>query len=74
MAGPALAEQILNHKQGCTQKTGHAGDKLRDADKVTRIPIRVVAADRPLPKLEWLRIKEQRQRVEALVAETGLVE
>jgi lipoic acid synthetase len=53
-----------------------AGEKLRDADKVARIPIKVVPAARPLPKPEWLRIKlpdpAQRRRVEALVAETGL--
>ncbi|MCW8907072.1 MAG: lipoyl synthase [Sedimenticola sp.] len=53
-----------------------AGEKLRDADKVARIPIKVVPAANPLPKPEWLRIKlpspEQRQRVETLVAETGL--
>ncbi|WP_435684736.1 lipoyl synthase [Sedimenticola selenatireducens] len=53
-----------------------AGEKLRDADKVSRIPIKVVPAAAPLPKPEWLRIKlpdpAQRRRVEALVAETGL--
>ncbi|MCW8904553.1 lipoyl synthase [Sedimenticola sp.] len=53
-----------------------AGEKLRDADKVARIPIKVVPAAAPLPKPEWLRIKlpnpAQRRRVEALVAETGL--
>jgi len=53
-----------------------AGEKLRDADKVARIPIKVVPAATPLPKPEWLRIKlpnpAQRRRVEALVAETGL--
>nr|WP_275099826.1 lipoyl synthase [Sedimenticola hydrogenitrophicus] len=53
-----------------------AGEKLRDADKVSRIPIKVVPAATPLPKPEWLRIKlpdpAQRRRVEALVAETGL--
>ncbi|PLX63399.1 lipoyl synthase [Sedimenticola selenatireducens] len=53
-----------------------AGEKLRDADKVSRIPIKVVPAAAPLPKPEWRRIKlpdpAQRRRVEALVAETGL--
>ncbi|WP_037374831.1 lipoyl synthase [Sedimenticola selenatireducens] len=53
-----------------------AGEKLRDADKVSRIPIKVVPAAAPLPKPEWLRIKlpdpAQRRQVEALVAETGL--
>ena len=53
-----------------------AGEKLRDADKVSRIPIKVVPVATPLAKPEWLRIKlpdpAQRRRVEALVAETGL--
>ncbi|MCW8890961.1 MAG: lipoyl synthase, partial [Sedimenticola sp.] len=53
-----------------------AGEKLRDADKVARIPIKVVPAVNPLKKPDWIRIKlpspEQRQQVEALVAETEL--
>jgi lipoic acid synthetase len=53
-----------------------AGEKLRDADKVARIPIKVVPAQTPLRKPDWIRIKlpspEQRQQVEALVAETDL--
>lgn len=53
-----------------------AGEKLRDADKVSRIPIKVVPVATPLAKPEWLRIKlpdpAQCRRVEALVAETGL--
>ncbi len=53
-----------------------AGEKLRDADKVARIPIKVVPAVNPLKKPDWIRIKlpspEQRQKIETLVADTDL--
>ena len=53
-----------------------AGEKLRDADKVSRIPIKVVPAASPLKKPAWIRIKlpnpAQRRQVEALVSETDL--
>ncbi|MCW8945593.1 MAG: lipoyl synthase, partial [Sedimenticola sp.] len=53
-----------------------AGEKLRDADKVARIPIKVVPATNPLKKPDWIRIKlpspEQRQKIETLVADTDL--
>ncbi len=59
-----------------TRKSVIAGEKLRDADKVARIPIKVVPAANPLKKPDWIRIKlpspEQRQQIEALVAETDL--
>ncbi len=59
-----------------TRKPVIAGEKLRDADKVARIPIKVVPAANPLKKPDWIRIKlpspEQRQQIEALVAETDL--
>lgn len=53
-----------------------AGEKLRNADKVARIPIKVVPMENPLPKPSWIRIKipsqSQRQQVEKLVADTDL--
>lgn len=33
------------------------GEKLRDADKVEKIPVKVIASDSRLPKPNWLRIK-----------------
>jgi lipoate synthase len=33
------------------------GEKLRDADKVERIPVKVIASDAPLRKPDWIRIK-----------------
>lgn len=33
------------------------GEKLRDADKVERIPVKVIASDQLLRKPEWIRIK-----------------
>jgi len=33
------------------------GEKLRDADKVERIPVKVIASDELLRKPEWIRIK-----------------
>ena len=64
------------NKSSQKQKPVIAGEKLRDADKVARIPIKVVPTQTPLKKPDWIRIKlpspEQRQQVEALVAETDL--
>lgn len=33
------------------------GEKLRDADKVERIPVKVIASDAPLRKPDWIRIR-----------------
>lgn len=33
------------------------GEKLRDADKVERIPVKVIATDALLRKPEWIRIR-----------------
>lgn len=52
------------------------GRKLRSADKVARIPIKVVAAEKPLPKPSWLRIKvpshSQQQKVRDLLRDNTL--
>ena len=53
-----------------------AGEKLRNADKVARIPIKVVPAERPLAKPSWIRIKlpsrSHRKQVEKLLEDTEL--
>ena len=53
-----------------------AGEKLRSADKVSRIPIKVVPAVKPLAKPSWIRIKlptqSQQRQVEKLVENSGL--
>lgn len=33
------------------------GEKLRDADKVERIPVKVIASDAPLRKPDWIRVR-----------------
>ena len=33
------------------------GEKLRDADKVERIPVKVIASDARLPKPDWIRVR-----------------
>lgn len=33
------------------------GEKLRDGDKVERIPVKVIASDRPERKPDWIRVK-----------------
>lgn len=35
----------------------HQGEKLRDADKVERIPVKVIASDALLRKPDWIRVK-----------------
>lgn len=52
------------------------GEKLRSADKVARIPVKVIPADKPLPKPPWLRIKlpshSQQQKVRDLLRDNTL--
>lgn len=52
------------------------GEKLRSADKVARIPVKVVPVEKPLPKPAWLRIKvpsqSQQQRVRELLRDNTL--
>jgi lipoic acid synthetase len=52
------------------------GEKLRDADKVARIPIKVVPAAKSLKKPDWIRIKlptrSQQRQVEELISNTSL--
>jgi lipoyl synthase len=33
------------------------GEKLRDADKLERIPVKIIASDNPLRKPDWIRIR-----------------
>jgi lipoyl synthase len=33
------------------------GEKLRDADKLDRIPVKIIASDNPLRKPDWIRIR-----------------
>ena len=53
-----------------------AGVPLRRADKLARIPIKVVPKDNPLPKPEWLRVKlpsgAQAQKVRELLRSNKL--
>ena len=52
------------------------GEKLRDADKVERIPVKVIASDAPLRKPDWIRIRvpasPEVQRVKALLRKSKL--
>ncbi|MCB1761813.1 MAG: lipoyl synthase [Gammaproteobacteria bacterium] len=53
-----------------------AGEKLRSADKVARIPVKVVPTTEPLAKPAWIRIRipshSQRPQVEKLLADSDL--
>jgi lipoyl synthase len=52
------------------------GEKLRDADKVERIPIKVIASDAPLRKPDWIRIRipasPEVDRIKQLLRKNGL--
>lgn len=52
------------------------GEKLRDAEKVERIPVKVIASDRLLRKPDWIRVRvpasPEVDRVKKLLRKTGL--
>ncbi|WP_096085410.1 lipoyl synthase [Agaribacterium haliotis] len=52
------------------------GEKLRDADKVERIPVKVIASDELLRKPDWIRIRvstsPEVERIKKLLRKNGL--
>ncbi len=52
------------------------GEKLRDADKVERIPVKVIASDQLLRKPDWIRVKvgvsPEVERIKKLLRNSGL--
>lgn len=52
------------------------GEKLRDADKVERIPVKVIASDNTLRKPDWIRIRlnpsAEVERIKKLLRKNGL--
>jgi lipoic acid synthetase len=52
------------------------GEKLRDADKVERIPVKVIATDEVMRKPEWIRIKAhvspEVERIKKILRKNGL--
>lgn len=52
------------------------GEKLRDADKVERIPVKVIATDAPLRKPDWIRVRipasKEVDRIKKLLRKNGL--
>lgn len=52
------------------------GEKLRDADKVERIPVKVIASDNLLRKPDWIRVRvgvsPEVQRIKKLLRKSGL--
>ena len=52
------------------------GEKLRDADKVERIPVKVIASDNILRKPDWIRIRvsasPEVDRIKKLLRKSGL--
>lgn len=52
------------------------GEKLRDADKVERIPVKVIASDETLRKPDWIRIRvsssPEVDRIKKLLRKSGL--
>jgi len=52
------------------------GEKLRDADKVERIPVKVIASDNTLRKPDWIRIRvsssPEVDRIKKLLRKSGL--
>jgi lipoyl synthase len=51
-AGPDLEQEPVRRTAPAV-----AGEKLRDADKLALIPVKVIATDAPLRKPDWIRIK-----------------
>ena len=52
------------------------GEKLRDADKVERIPVKVIASDQMLRKPDWIRVRvgvsKEVERIKRLLRKSGL--
>lgn len=52
------------------------GEKLRDADKVEKIPVKVIATDQMLRKPEWIRVKvaasPEVERIKKILRKNGL--
>lgn len=52
------------------------GEKLRDADKVERIPVKVIASDAPLRKPDWIRVRipasPEVDRIKSLLRKSNL--
>lgn len=52
------------------------GEKLRDADKVEKIPVKVIATDQLLRKPEWIRVKvassPEVERIKKILRKNGL--
>ncbi|WP_086929757.1 lipoyl synthase [Agarilytica rhodophyticola] len=52
------------------------GEKLRDSDKVERIPVKVIASDNLLRKPDWIRVRvgvsPEVQRIKTLLRKNGL--
>jgi len=48
VAAPSPVKRTRRHKQG---------EKLRDADKVERIPVKVIASDQVMRKPDWIRVR-----------------
>ncbi|WP_053981850.1 lipoyl synthase [Marinagarivorans algicola] len=52
------------------------GEKLRDADKVERIPVKVIASDAPLRKPDWIRVRipasPEVQRIKSMLRKNKL--
>lgn len=52
------------------------GEKLRDADKVERIPVKVIASDEMLRKPDWIRVKvgssPEVERIKQVLRKNGL--
>jgi lipoyl synthase len=56
---PGLATELTAQDKQPVKRTRRIaeGEKLRDADKVERIPVKVIASDAPLRKPDWIRIR-----------------
>ncbi len=53
------------------------GEKLRDADKVERIPVKVIASDKALRKPDWIRVRlpaasAEVERIKKILRKNGL--
>ena len=52
------------------------GEKLRDADKVERIPVKVIASDAVLRKPDWIRVRlgsnPEVERIKSMLRKSGL--
>ncbi len=58
-------------------KRHQQGEKLRDADKVERIPVKVIASDKTLRKPDWIRVRlpaasAEVERIKKILRKNGL--